>query len=97
MRWMQIVEGVTFLLLSIWWIVTAVVLEAAWQDSIQMDTASRASNSTITVVDNILVDSHENKLRTSLGYQLFGLSVSNVTQKKEASIYTSLHSFLATI
>ena len=92
MRWIQIVEGVTFLLLSVWWIVTAVILDAAWQNSIQMDTASRTNNSSITVADNILADTHENKLHTSLGYQLFGISVSNVTQTKEPLIYTHLHS-----
>ena len=92
MRWMQIVEGVTFVLLSVWWIVTAVILDAAWQNSIHMDTASRTNNSSITVADNILADTHENKLHTSLGYQLFGISVSNVTQTKEPSIYTRLHS-----
>ena len=91
MRWMQIVEGVTFVFLSVWWIVTAVILDAAWQNSIQMDTASRTNNSSITVADNILADTHENKLHTSLGYQLFGISVSNVTQTKEPSIYIHLH------
>ena len=85
---MQIVEGVTFLILSVWWIVTAVILGAAWQDSIQMDTASRnSSNASITVADNILVDTHENKLPTSLGYQLFGISVSSVTQKRSINLY----------
>ena len=79
MRWMQIVEGVTFLLLTIWWAVTVPLLSAAQHDTSRMDATYRTGNSSITVDDSLLGDNRENKLRISLGYQLLGISVRSVT------------------
>ena len=78
MRWMQMVEGVTFLFLTAWWTVSVVLLNAAQHDTSGMGATGRSSNSSITVANSLLGENRENKLRISLGYQLLGISVSNV-------------------
>lgn len=74
---MQLVEGVTFLLLIAWWTATVSLLEAAQHDTSGMGTVIRTSNSSISVADSLLGDNHKNRLRLSLVYQLLGISVSH--------------------
>ena len=77
-RWMQVVEGATFLILSVWWATSAALFYITVQNVKNAGMSAAAGNSSVPAPDlsqNAMAASGM-VIPVALGFSMLGLSVS---------------------